>query len=153
MVGRAILISFPSSPSLMKYIVPISFSAFLSIRAQKLFTKTVWPSQCETKHVVGAERTLLLCLCHQRLRQREEFCPALSLLPLQGVFLHECKCCWPTLAAKSQPCRNLWRRNRDPSQYHFASVRCSCCCLSLWPVPWSLQVFGYGHLAVKLVVC
>ena len=44
MVGRAILISFPSSPSLMKYIAPISFSAFLSIRAQKLFTKTVWPS-------------------------------------------------------------------------------------------------------------
>lgn len=153
MVGTAILISFPSSLSFMKYIVPISFSAFLSMRAQKPFTKTVWLSQCETKHMVGAERPLLLCPCHPRLRQREEFGPVLSLLPLQGVFLHECKCSRPTFAAKSQPCRNLWRRNTDLSQYHFASERCSCCCFPLWPVPWSLQVFGYGHFPVKPVIC
>ena len=77
-VGRAILISFPSSLSLMKSIAPISFSAFLSIRVQKLFTSRVWPSQFETKDMAGAERPLLLCLCHQRLRQGEEFSPVLS---------------------------------------------------------------------------
>lgn len=35
MVGRAALISFPSSLSLMRYTDPISYSAFLTTRAQK----------------------------------------------------------------------------------------------------------------------
>lgn len=152
----AILISFPSSLSLMKYKALISFSAFSSIRAQKLlegtFTKTVWPSQRDTKHMVGAERPFAsLPLPSAPEAEGRVWCGAQP--PTAARCLHECTCSWPTFAAKSQPCRNLGRRNPGSSQYHFASVRCSCCCFPLWPVPRSLQVFGYGHFPVKLVVC
>lgn len=153
-VGRAVLNSFPSSLSLTEYITLISFSLSpLKSESTETVHGTVWPSQFEAKHKVLAKRLLLLCLYHQCLRLREEFGPTFSLLLLQGLFLQECKCSQPTFAAKSQPCRNLWRRNTAPLLSHFASVRRSCCSFPLWPVPWSLQVFADGHFPVKLVVC
>lgn len=72
----------------MKYVAPLSFSAFLSIRAQELFTKTIWPSQCETKHMVGAERPLLLCLCHEA---EGRVWPRVQR-PTAARCLHECNC-------------------------------------------------------------
>lgn len=156
MVGIATLILFPSSLSLMRYTDPISFSAFLSTRAQKqlegMLTKTVWPSQQDRHHMAGAEEPLLLCLCLQHLRQRKV--RSRAHLPTAGTcLLHKWKGSWHTFAAISQPCRHQAREETQIPVQIIWPLRCSCCCFSLWLVPWSLQVFGYGHFPVKLVVC
>lgn len=156
MVGRAALISFPSSLSLMRYTDPISYSAFLSTRAQKwlegMLAKTVWPLQWVRHHTAGAEGPLPLCLCLQHLRQRKV--RSRAHLPTAGTcVLRERKGSWPTFAAKSQPCRHQAREETQIPVQLIWPLRCSCCCFSLWLVPWSLQVFGYGHFPVKLVVC
>lgn len=159
MVGRAALISFPSSLSLMRYTDPISYSAFLSTRAQKwlegMLAKTVWPSQWVRHHTAGAEGPLPLPSAleteESSVQGSPPYCWDVCPPRVQGLLAHLC-CQIPTLQTPGQ------RRNTDPRAAHLASemqlllllsLACSMEPAGVWIRPFPSKTGGMLMFKIK----